>query len=51
MKGIDMNKKDYPKDIDKKSWDIMTNFYDNFIALAYSVGAFVLCCLIFMWLT
>tara|TARA_R110000823_G_scaffold171726_1_gene304062 strand:+ start:580 stop:726 length:147 start_codon:yes stop_codon:yes gene_type:complete len=42
--------KDYPKDIDKKSWDLMTNFYDNIIALAYSVGAFVLIYIIFMWL-
>jgi len=41
-----MSKKKYPKDIDKKSWDIMTNFYDNVVCLAYCVGAFTLACLI-----
>ena len=32
--GIDMKKdnKDYPKDIDKKSWDIMTNFTINILS-------------------
>ena len=38
-KGMIMNKKDYPKDIDKKSWDKMTNFTLNMLALATTLGA------------
>ena len=34
-----MNKKDYPKDIDKKSWDKMTDFTLNMLALATTLGA------------
>jgi len=45
-----MDKKDYPKDIDKKSWDMMTNIYDNVICFAYVVGAFFFACLIWWML-
>ena len=41
-KGMMMNKKDekkYPKDIDKKSWDKMTNFTHNMFALVVTLGA------------
>ena len=34
-----MNKKDYPQDIDKKSWDKMTDFTLNMLALATTLGA------------
>jgi len=34
-----MNKKDYPQDIDKKSWDTMTDFTLNMLALATTLGA------------
>ena len=33
------NKKKYPKDIDKESWDKMTNFTLNMLALATTLGA------------
>jgi len=38
-KGESMNKKDYPQDIDKKSWDTMTDFTLNMLALATTLGA------------
>ena len=38
-KGMIMNKKDYPQDIDKKSWDKMTDFTLNMLALATTLGA------------
>jgi len=33
------NKKKYPKDIDKESWDKMTDFTLNMLALATTLGA------------
>ena len=46
-----MNKKDYPQDIEKKSWDKMTNFYDNVIAFTYAIGILIVACLIMMLLS
>jgi hypothetical protein len=39
--GIDMKKdnKDYPKDIDKKSWDTMTSFTLNILSLLATLTA------------
>ena len=39
--GIDMKKdnKDYPKDIDKKSWDKMTDFTLNILSLLATLTA------------
>ena len=38
-KMTDKDKKKYPKDIDKKSWDKMTDFTLNMLALATTLGA------------
>ena len=46
-----MNKKNYPQDIDKKSWNIMTNFYENVIAFAYAICILVVACLIMVLLS
>ena len=34
-----MNKKDYPQDIDKKSWDKMTDFTLNILSLLATLTA------------
>jgi len=36
---IDKDKKKYPKDIDKESWDKMTDFTLNMLAFVTTLGA------------
>jgi hypothetical protein len=36
------DEKKYPKDIDKESWDKMTNFTLNMFALLTTLGAFAI---------
>ena len=49
------DEKKYPKDIDKESWDKMTNFTLNMLALVTTLGAVaIILCVSFLfhaWLT